>query len=222
MLRLNKTFAGLPSFHVWWTLQGEELARAISHRDPSRGMRGLLGEPACQALAVRLRTLASLKRFLPVDSVAVQCTLFEKLPTRNWPVSLHQDLSIPVKERVDVPGLSGWAEKGAQLFVQPPVSVLEAPVAVRVHLDESGPDWGGLRVVPGSHRFGRLSAARAAALRAEVGEIAPEVSRGGALVLRPLLLHASSKATARDQRRVLHFVFGPPSLPAGLKWATVR
>jgi hypothetical protein len=38
------------------------------------------------------------------------------------------------------------------------------------------------------------------------------------LVMRPLLLHASSKATSLTPRRVLHFLFGPPSLPLGLEW----
>jgi hypothetical protein len=37
--------------------------------------------------------------------------------------------------------------------------------------------------------------------------------------MRPLLLHASSKATGTSRRRVLHFVFGPPDLPLGLAWA---
>jgi hypothetical protein len=36
--------------------------------------------------------------------------------------------------------------------------------------------------------------------------------------MRPLLLHASSKATSPVPRRVLHFVFGPPTLPLGLEW----
>jgi hypothetical protein len=73
-------------------------------------------------------------------------------------------------------------------------------------------------VVPGSHRFGRLVSAQAVALRTERGEVVPEIPRGGALVMRPLLLHASSKATAPVARRVLHFVFGPPQLPARLVW----
>jgi hypothetical protein len=47
------------------------------------------------------------------------------------------------------------------------------------------------------------------------------VSRGGALVMKPLLLHASSKATRTMPRRVLHFVFGPPELPLGLEWQDV-
>jgi hypothetical protein len=36
--------------------------------------------------------------------------------------------------------------------------------------------------------------------------------------MRPLILHASSKATGAGERRVLHFLFGPPTLPHGLKW----
>jgi hypothetical protein len=41
---------------------------------------------------------------------------------------------------------------------------------------------------------------------------------GGALILKPLLLHASSKARVAVHRRVLHFVFGPQALPLGLEW----
>ena len=42
------------------------------------GQRDLLEQPWCQALARWLRALPSLRRFLPADAVAVQCTLFEK------------------------------------------------------------------------------------------------------------------------------------------------
>jgi hypothetical protein len=36
--------------------------------------------------------------------------------------------------------------------------------------------------------------------------------------MRPLTLHALSKATAANPQRVLHFVCGPPKLPRGLEW----
>jgi hypothetical protein len=39
------------------------------------------------------------------------------------------------------------------------------------------------------------------------------VPRGGAMVMRPPLLHASSKSRKDLPRRVLHFVFGPAELP---------
>ena len=51
-----------------------------------------------------------------------------------------------------------------------------------------------------------------------VGEVACTVGRGGALILKPLLLHASSKASSPNHRRVLHFLFGPASIGYGLRW----
>ena len=155
---------------------------------------------------------------LPTDAAAVQCTLFDKSPQKNWLVSLHQDLSIPVREQVDSPACSGWSAKEGKVFVQPPAWVVEQLVAVRVHLDACPADAGELRVVPGSHAFGRLGADAAEKLRKERGEILVTARRGEALVMRPLLLHASSKATAPRARRILHFVFGPAELPLGLKW----
>jgi hypothetical protein len=86
----------------------------------------LLSEAWCRALARSLCLHPALARLLPVNAVATQCTLFEKSPQRNWLVSLHQDLSIPVKERVVSNELSGWSEKQGCVFVQPPVSVLES------------------------------------------------------------------------------------------------
>ena len=91
-------------------------------------------------------------------------------------------------------------------------------VAVRAHVDPCPAGSGALRVVPGSHAFGRLDGTRVDELRKERGEMIVPVPRGGALVMRPLILHGSSKATEPMPRRVLHFVFGPPNLPLGLEW----
>jgi hypothetical protein len=44
------------------------------------------------------------------------------------------------------------------------------------------------------------------------------VGSGGVLLLRPLLLHASSKARSPCHRRVLHFLFGPEVVGYGLRW----
>jgi len=106
--------------------------------------------------------------------------------------------------------------------VQPPADVLERIVALRLHVDDCGGDDGPLKVVPGSHRRGRLDDAEAIALRDARGTVACPVPRGGAMLMRPLLLHASSKATGASRRRVLHFLFGPPRLPLGLAWAPAR
>jgi ectoine hydroxylase-related dioxygenase (phytanoyl-CoA dioxygenase family) len=190
---------------------------AISNFDGA-GSRELIAHRSCRELASSLKNHVSIRTLLPSDPVAIQCTLFNKSPLTNWLVSLHQDLSIPVLERVQSPLCSGWSEKDGQWFVQPPVDVLECLVAVRIHLDSSTAENGPLRVVPGSHRFGRLMSSAAHDQREQRGELALLVSRGGAIVMRPLLLHASSKAIAPMSRRVLHMVFAPRELPYGLKW----
>jgi ectoine hydroxylase-related dioxygenase (phytanoyl-CoA dioxygenase family) len=182
------------------------------------GSRTLLRLPWCRELARRLRANTVVAPMLPVGAVAVQCTLFDKSPAKNWLVSLHQDLSIPVKRRVDRAECSGSSEKEGQIYVQLPVSVLEMLVAVRVHVDPCPPESGPLRVVPGSHVFGRLDRERAEQMRKERGELVVAVPRGGGLTMRPMILHASSKATEPMPRRVLHFVFGPARMLLGLEW----
>ena len=182
------------------------------------GARDLLHAPWCRELAQRLHADARLDDALPRAHVPVQCTAFEKSAAHNWLVAVHQDVAIPVAARVDDAALGGWSNKAGTWFVQPPRAVLERLVAVRVHVDDCGPDDGPLDVVPGSHRHGRLDDGRALALRDAVGSVACPVPRGGAMLMRPLLLHASSKATGTSRRRVLHFLFGPRELPCGLRW----
>ena len=184
----------------------------------SGGTRCLLSQTWCAALARRLRTHAVLSRLVPAEFVAAQCTYFEKSASRNWLVPVHQDLSIPVAERVSDPALRGWSEKEGCLFVQAPTKVLERLVAVRVHLDACASQDGPLLVVPGTHVRGRVEATAAVAVRRAAMEVACYAERGDVLVLRPLLLHASSKATGTGRRRVQHFLFGPRQLPHGLRW----
>jgi ectoine hydroxylase-related dioxygenase (phytanoyl-CoA dioxygenase family) len=144
--------------------------------------------------------------------------LFDKSPLKNWLVALHQDRSISVRRRVESPSLTGWSEKEGDIFVQPPRAVLESVTAIRVHIDACPVEGGALRVVPGSHLSGVLAPNDVERLRDRSGEEVIPLLRGGALILKPLLLHASSKARVAVQRRVLHFVFGPRALPLGLEW----
>jgi hypothetical protein len=184
------------------------------------GTRRLIELPWCRDLANCLMRNSRVCDSLPVDSLAIQCTLFIKSTERNWLVSLHQDLSVPVAERVDSALYSGWSEKEHQLFVQPPVSFLERMLAIRVHLDDCDQRNGALRVVPGSHTMGRLDSSAALRVRSDRGEVHVSVPRGGAMLMRPLLLHASSKILANNPRRVLHFVFAPATPPDGLRWSS--
>jgi len=138
----------------------------------ARPLRRLLG----------LKHHAGIEPHLPEGALAVQCALFDKSPERNWLVAPHQDLSIPVRDRVESPACSGWSVKEGVTFVQPP------------------------------------TAADARGHRQSDDEVTCTLGRGDALLLRPLLLHASSKATSDLPRRILHFLFGRPLLPFGLRW----
>lgn len=182
------------------------------------GTRCLLAEDWCRALAGRLRQHVDIAALIPADYGTVQCTYFEKSVDRNWLVPIHQDLSIPVAKRIDHPELRGWSEKEGNLFVQPPTSVLEQLVALRVHLDPCSELDGPLQFIPGSHRAGRISADEARLQRLAGPIIGCPMEQGDVLAMRPLVLHASSKAEGSSRRRVLHFVFGPRELPYGLTW----
>src|SRR5580700_4011186 len=66
----------------------------------------------------------------------VRGTLFDKTVSANWLVPWHQDLTICVASRLAVPGYGPWTVKAGVCHVQPPVSILEGMLSVRIHLDD--------------------------------------------------------------------------------------
>ena len=216
-------------FLLWpGALSGAELARASAQADAAvqgldddeAGSRDLLAHAGCAAWVAPLRRLLAAAGVLDANAVAVQASLFRKSASRNWKVAWHQDLSVPVAERVEHPRLRGWSRKQGVDFVQPPARLLARLTVVRLHLDPCGGGDGPLRVVPGSHLHGRLRAPQAQALRAGAGEAECSAQPGDLLIMRPLLLHASSKAVRpQGRRRVLHFLFGPREPGYGLRWS---
>jgi ectoine hydroxylase-related dioxygenase (phytanoyl-CoA dioxygenase family) len=203
-------------------LGNDECDKVVEYVSPLRGQvagtRNLLVNPWCKLLAARIGKNPRMASLLPPNHRAVQCTYFEKSPDRNWAVAFHQDLSIPVNQRVTHEGCTGWSEKEGVLYTQPPVNVLQQLVGVRLHLDECGSNHGPLRVIPSSHLSGRIHVDSIGVFVQTERADECLVQKGGVLVLRPLLLHASSKAKEPSFRRVLHFLFGPPTLEYGLAW----
>jgi len=154
---------------------------------------------------------------LPDGAVIARSILFDKTPEENWPVAWHQDLTIALRERRDVSGYGPWSVKDGAPHVQPPVSLLERMVTIRIHLDETPADNGALAVAPGSHLHGRIPAAEMAAHTA--GAIVCECQPGDILVMRPLILHASKRAVTPRRRRILHFEYASPGdLADDLQW----
>lgn len=185
---------------------------------PTAGHRNLLDFPEITALAAGPILTDLVAPVLGPNAFAVRGILFDKTPDVNWKVTWHQDLTIAVRDPKEVPGFSAWSLKGGQVHVQPPVSILENMLAVRLHLDDCGPDNGPVRVLPGSHRHGRIAESDIPAWRQRVAEVVCTVPRGGVLLMRPLLLHASSPAVSASRRRVLHIEYAAEELPGGLEW----
>jgi hypothetical protein len=181
------------------------------------GTRGMLQVPEVMQLAQTL--LVDLVRpHLPARPIPVRGIYFDKRPEKNWLVAWHQDLTLAVKERVEVPGFGPWSVKEGVPHVQPPVGLLEQMLSVRLHLDDTDATNGALRVLPGTHLLGRLNAEAIRRCRETCKEVSCEAKAGDALLMRPLLLHASSHSTSQRRRRVLHIEFAGFDLPTLLEW----
>jgi ectoine hydroxylase-related dioxygenase (phytanoyl-CoA dioxygenase family) len=183
------------------------------------GLRNLLRESTCvRSLACSNILRQLIQSVLKADAFAVRALWFDKRDGANWLVPWHQDVMIAVAERADAPGYGPWSIKSRVDHVRPPVVVLERMASIRIHLDPCGEDNGPLQVIPGSHRGGILDdvAIDAAVSRAE--PVTCVCERGDAIVMRPLLLHRSSKADQPCSRRVLHLEYADCELAAPLEW----
>lgn len=200
---------------------GEGLARLSPTEGvvPRAGLRDLFNRlPAIRDLARHPAIAGWPRAVLGPGAFAVRALYFDKTPDSNWKVAWHQDLTIPTLARAEVSGFGPWSEKAGAPHVQPPAGVLEGMLTVRVHLDDCGLDNGPVRVLPGSHRLGKVSPDAVEDLRGSIREVAVTVPAGGLMLMRPLLLHASSPSTGPSHRRVIHLEFAASELPAGLQW----
>ena len=183
----------------------EECDRLISSLPAieSSGARTLLSREAFRGLARKLRQ--DLFPDYLGDLVAVECILFRKSQDHNWAVRLHRDAVLPIG------GEGDWQPSGTKEGMEcarPPRDFMDRCIALRVHLD--GAPVEDISVVPGSHRDSEKHERRSATPIA--------VGRGGVLIMRPTVAHASSKLEAAQQRRVLHYVFAPQEVPRQYHW----
>src|SRR6185369_5491355 len=183
------------------------------------GIRNLMNAvPVTRTLANSDSLRSLVEPILSKSARVVRGIYFDKHTDANWKVAWHQDLTIAVRERVDVDGFSAWSVKAGITHVQPPLAVLENMLTLRLHLDDADESNGALRVLPGSHRVGRLDADQIQHWKQRQQTITCAVNRGGVVAMRPLLLHSSLPSLNPCHRRVLHFEYAAADLPSGLKW----
>ena len=201
------------------TLARSEMTR-LSRGRAVFGARNLLRIPAICALASSPVLRGLVEPIVGPSARPVRVLFFDKTPEANWPVLWHQDLSLALAVQHELAGWGPWTLKGGVPHVQPPAAILDEMLAVRIQLDNCGADNGPLRVLPGTQKMGRLDRDRVSELRRTIVEVACIGASGSVLLMRPLLLHASSPAKAPAHRRVIHIEFAPADLlPPPLAWA---
>src|SRR5208282_5439153 len=168
------------------------------------GMRHAMRNESVAAVARDPRLLSMAQEILGSAAIPFRATLFDKSPTSNWLVVWHQDTALPLRERREVPGWGPWSIKEGVNYAHAPAGALEQVLALRLHLDDSVAENGPLRVLPTTHTLGVLSDEALHSLSTQISAADCLVPRGGILVMRPLVVHASSKSQSSAPRRVLH------------------
>ena len=153
---------------------------------------------------------------------SVRALMFDKTRNANWAVPWHQDRTIAVRRRREVAGFGPWSVKGGVPHVEPPSGVLGSMVTLRAHLDDCDADSAPLLIAPGSHRLGRIAAADASRVAADLGCMRCLAEAGDVWIYATPILHASERTRSARHRRVLHVDFALVDLPGGLEWMGIE
>jgi ectoine hydroxylase-related dioxygenase (phytanoyl-CoA dioxygenase family) len=181
--------------------------RAAAMDRTKAGARHVLNVPVVRGLADDRRLVTIASHFVGPAPVAFRATLFDKSPTANWLVVWHQDTALPLRRRVDGAEWGPWSTKAGVPYAHAPAWALEKVVALRLSLDDSTATNGPLRVLPNSHLAGVFSDKQIEQLSRDTAPVDCLAASGGVVAMRPLTVHASSKSTDDQPRRVLHIEY---------------
>lgn len=162
--------------------------------------------------------VSRVNRYLPHTGSLVRAILFHKNLSHNWLVPWHQDKTVAVSCQFDKQGWGPWSLKDGIHHVQPPLEVLHQMVAIRIHIDDCNKDNGCLKVIPSSHHEGILTASQIERIVSNKNVVECVVPARSAIIMKPHLLHASSKVSVPSQRRILHLEYSWYTLPNGVNW----
>lgn len=170
-------------------------------------------------LATSTEVLAIASELLKSPPRLVRALFFDKTPEMNWFVTWHQDKTVTLNKRCKMAGWGPWSLKDGVCHVQPPRTVLDEMVTIRLHIDAADEESGCLNVLPGSHRLGILTQAEIDELVAISTPVACVVAAGDAMIMRPHVVHSSSKSIKQAHRRVVHLEYSSYVLPTSISWA---
>ncbi len=182
------------------------------------GVREFLSErPETASKVFTKKLLQIIENIAPACNKSIKSIYFDKPPNANWIVNWHQDLTINVTEKKDIPDYKNWRVMPERTIVQPNRTLLESLFTIRIHLDDCTKENGALRVIENSHNQGVIEIKEWMINKKGVERIC-EVKQGGILMMKPLLLHASKRTENEKNRRVIHIEFTDKELPDGLAW----
>jgi ectoine hydroxylase-related dioxygenase (phytanoyl-CoA dioxygenase family) len=205
----------------------DSLANTINQIDSSKptfrkttdlfAIRQVLKEiPYIQKIIFNEKLKALIKNHFGENYFVVKSIYFDKPEQSNWFVAYHQDLTISVDKKLPLDGYGPWTVKQDQFAVQPPLNVLQNIYTIRIHLDDTDERNGALKIIPKSH----LAIRRPETIdRQKEQELYCKVKKGGVMIMKPLLLHASDKTTNNNKRRILHIEFSNIELPPEINWS---
>ena len=163
------------------------------------------------------KLLEVIKQIAPNCKKSIKSIYFDKPPSSNWIVNWHQDLTVNLQNRLEINGYKNWRENDERIVAQPNKELLESIFTIRIHLDDCTKENGALRVIEESHLNGAIDITEW--IKTKIGqERICEVTKGGVLIMKPLVLHSSRRTENRMNRRVIHIEFTDQELPIGLKW----
>jgi hypothetical protein len=194
----------------------DELANR--HNGIAAGVRITHDDTLSQILAPEGAMYGIAKSRLGGNPRAVRAILFDKHPDANWALGWHQDRTIAVESRLEVPGFGPWSRKAGIDHVEPPFEFIERMMTLRVHLDSCGEDNAPLMIVPGSHKLGRVPAGQIESIVSRSQIMTCLAEAGDIWAYASAILHASNAARNPTHRRVLHVDYSNEQLPDGLKW----
>ena len=219
---LSFEYDGAERFDAALSLQDlAELEAALSHLPDNQAGLRLVGVPGLMPLLDDGGVIGAVAAKGLKGARPVRALLFDKTQDLNWALGWHQDRTIAVRKRIDVPGYSPWTVKAGFVHVAPPFEVLANMITLRVHLDRVPIDNAPLRIVPGSARLGRIAESDVPGVVRAHGEAVCLAEKGDVWLYETPILHASDAAKTPQRRRVLQVDFAAYELPGGLQWLGV-
>jgi len=201
----------------------DDIKQEVAHYDtpsPKYGIRS--ADKKFSTIATLMKSSLLLEKsteLLGAKPQVVRVIFFDKTAENNWLVPWHQDRTIALNKKMDVEGWGRWSLKDGVHHVQPSIDVLDKMVTFRVHLDDSDRENGCLKIIENTHTKGLLSQSQIQHMISHDSYEYCEVKAGDVVLMRPHILHASSKCVSPKHRRIVHIEYSSYDLPKGLVWA---